>query len=167
MTTPDEAAAAEHPAAPLVTEQPQVSRETLLGREMAMISDQLKARDGEVKDLKSRYAQLQEQMLEIWEMNGTRYRDVDGRRVYTHTNRFPLYKEKPPEKGGGKYAAADAVAALKTIGRGAQVTPETVNWQTMRSILLELRKDEQPVPPELAEIVELGEALEIRVGAPK
>lgn len=167
MITPDEAAATETPTAEPVTAEPQVSRETLLGREMAMISDRLKAHDGEIKDLKSRYGQLQEEMLEIWEMNGTRYRDVDGRRVYTHTNRFPKYKEKPAEQGGGKYTAADAVAALKTIGRGAQVTPETVNWQTMRSILLELRKDEQAVPPELAEIVELGEALEIRVGAPK
>jgi len=166
MTTPDEAAAIEHgqvDTAEPPAEQP-ASIDTDKIRELAAVTDQLKAREGEVEDLKRRKRELSEQLLEVFELHGMDQLRVDGRKAYIHRPTFPLYHEKPVEEGGGRYTAADAVAALRAIGRGAQVQPETVNYQTMGAILREYRDAEQPVPEALAKIVELGEKPEVRVG---
>lgn len=170
MTTPDEAAAVEHdttaapdPAGPEVAPTIDVS----LIRELATVSDQLKAREGEVKDLKARKAELSAKIIETFELHGLDSIRVDGRNAYVHRPSFPVYREKPVEEGGGKYTAQDAVDALRAIGRGAQVQPETVNHQTMGAILREYRDAGQPVPEALAKVVELGESAEVRVGAPR
>lgn len=136
-------------------------------RELASVSDRLKANAGEETDLKRRKEELSEQLLGMFEMNGVRSLDVDRRRAYVFTGTYPKYRDRPAEEGGGKYGAADAVKALKAIGRGDAVTPETVNWNTMGSILREYRDAEQDPPPELAAIVELGEKPEVRVGKPR
>lgn len=166
MTTPDEAAATEHGAVDAV--QPPAEQapaiDLNLVRELAAVTDQLKAREGEVTDLKARKKELSEQLMEIFELHGLDDLRVDGRKAYVHRPTFPLYKEKPVEEGGGRYTAADAVKALRAIGRGAQVQPETVNYQTMGAILREFRDAEQPVPAALAKVVELGESAEVRVG---
>jgi hypothetical protein len=170
MTTPDEAAAIEHdgtgttdPAGPEVA----AAIDVTLIRELATVTDQLKGREGEVKDLKARKAELSAKIMETFELHGLDSIRVDGRNAYVHRPSFPKYKEKPVEEGGGKYTAQDAVEALRAIGRGAQVQPETVNHQTMGAILREFRDAEQPVPDELAKVVELVEGAEVRVGAPR
>ncbi|HET9144124.1 hypothetical protein [Actinophytocola sp.] len=166
MTTPDEAAAAPESTAPTTpqAEQPPTIDVAKI-RELATVTDQLKAHEGAVADLKARKKQLSEEILEVFELHGLEDMRVDGRKAYIHRPTFPLYKEKPVEEGGGRYTAADAVEALRAIGRGAQVQPETVNYQTMGAILREYRDAEQPVPEALAKVVELGENAEIRVGA--
>jgi hypothetical protein len=169
MTTPDEAAVVAYDDAPSPEpdpEQPPMIDVALI-RELAAITDQLKAREGEVKDLKARKIELSDKIMETFEMHGLDSLRVDGRNAYVHRPTFPRYKEKPVEQGGGKYTAEDAVAALRAIGRGPQVQPETVNYQTMGAILREYRDAKQPVPEELDKVVELGENAEIRVGAPR
>jgi hypothetical protein len=163
--TPDEAAAAEHDTVPPVppAEQPAAIDVTLI-RELAAVTDQLKAREGEVTDLKARKKQLSDEILEFFELHGLEDMRVDGRKAYVHRPTYPRYRDKPVEDGGGKYTAADAVEALRAIGRGAQVQPETVNYQTMGAILREFRDAGQPVPEALARVVELGEGAEVRVG---
>lgn len=165
MTTPDEAAAVEHgeQAAVQTAEQPPTIDVNLI-RELAVVTDQLKAHEGAVTDLKARKRQLSEEILEIFELHGLEDMRVDGRKAYIHRPTFPQYQDKPVAEGGGKYTAADAVEALKAIGRAAQVQPETVNYQTMGAILREFRDAEQPVPDALAKVVKLGEGAEIRVG---
>lgn len=166
MITPDEAAAVEHGDAPSpepVAEQP-AAIDVALIRELATITDQLKAREGEVKDLKARKAELSDQLMASFELHGVGSMQIDGRSAYIHRGTFPQYREKPVEEGGGEYTAQDAVEALRVIGRGAQIQPETVNHQTMGAILREYRDAEQPVPEVLAKVVELGEKPEVRVG---
>lgn len=164
--TPDEAAAtafvepAEDPEAENV---PQIDIAAI--RELAMVTDMLRAREGEVEDLKARKRVLSAQLLPAFELNGLDQMRVDGRPVYVFNATYPKYQEKPVSEGGGKYTAQDAVAALREIGRGAQVQPETVNYQTMGAILREYRDQNQPIPEALAKFVTLGEAPEVRVGA--
>jgi len=166
MTTPDEAAAVEHDAAQ--PSQPQAEQPTTINvaliRELATVTDQLKAHEGAVTDLKARKKQLSDEILEFFELHGLEDMRVDGRKAYIHRPTYPKYLDKPVEEGGGKYTAEDAVAALEAIGRGAQVKPRTVNYQTMGAILREYRDAEQPIPEPLAKVVELGEDAEIRVG---
>jgi hypothetical protein len=169
MTTPDEAAAVAYDDTPSLEpapERPPVIDVTLI-RELATITDQLKAREGEVKDLKERKARLSQELLAPFEMHGVGSMRVDGRNAYVHTSTYPRYHEKPVEEGGGRYTAKDAVKALRAIGRGAQVQPETVSHQTLAAILREYRDAELPVPDALAKVVELGEKPEVRVGAPR
>lgn len=165
MTTPDEAAA-EHGA--VDTAEPSAEQPAAIDvdkiRELAAVTDQLKAREGELEDLKRRKRQLSQELMEVFELHGMDQMRVDGRKAYIHRPTFPKYREKPVTEGGGKYTAADAVEALKAIGRAAQVQPETVNYQTMGAILREYRDAEQPVPAALAKVVELGESAEVRVG---
>lgn len=165
MTTPDDAAAAEHAVTPELEPAPEaVGIDVDLIRELATVTDQLKAREGEVKDLKARKAELSEKLLETFELHGMDSIRVDGRNAYVYTGTFPLYREKPVEEGGGRYTAQDAVEALRAIGRGAQVQPETVNHMTMGAILREYRDQNLPIPEVLAKVVELGEKPEVRVG---
>lgn len=165
-TTPDEAAAAtEMPGA-----RPEPAPEAApinpdLVRELAMVTDQLKAREGEVAELKARKRQLSDELLGTFELNGLDQMRVDGRLAYVHTPTYAVYLDKPADKGGGRYTAQDAVAVLREIGRGAQVTPETVNHQTMGAILREYRDQERPLPEALAKIVKLDEKPEVRVGS--
>jgi hypothetical protein len=166
-TTPDEAAAAiEMPDA-----QPEPAPEvapinTELVRELAMVTDQLKAREGEVAELKTRKRQLSEELLGTFELHGVDQLKVDGRLAYVHSPSYPVYLDKPADQGGGRYTAQDAVDVLREIGRGAQVQPETVNHQTMGAILREYRDAKTAIPEALAKIVKLEEKPEVRVRAP-
>lgn len=166
-TTPDEAAAAtEMPDA-----QPEAAPEAAaidpqLVRELALVTDMLKAREGEVKDLKERKRRLSDQLLGTFELHGVDQLKVDGRLAYVHSPSFPVYLDKPADQGGGRYTAKDAVAVLREIGRGAQVQPETVNHQTMGAILREYRDSKTALPEPLAKIVKLEETPEVRVRAP-
>lgn len=170
MTTPDEAAAVTFddatPTPEPTPEQPPAIDVSLI-RELAAITDQLKAREGEVKDLKARKTELSDQIMEIFELHGLDSVRVDGRTAYIHPRTFPVYRDKPVEEGGGKYTSKDVVAALRAIGRGAQVQPETVNHQTLGAILREYRDAEQEVPEALAAVVMLSESTEVRVGSPR
>jgi hypothetical protein len=167
-TTPDEAAA----ALQMPDAQPEPAPEVAalnpdLVRELASVTDMLKAREGEVKDLKERKRKLSEELLGTFELNGLDSVRVDGRLAYLHSPTYPVYLEKPADQGGGRYTAQDAVAVLRKIGRGAQVQPETVNHQTMGAILREYRDAKTALPEELAKIVRLEEAPEVRVRAPR
>lgn len=135
-----------------------------LARELARVQDAIKAREGEVADLKAREKQLSDLLLPQFQRSGSRTTEVDGRSVYIHAATYANYLEKAP---GEKYTAADAVAALRAIGRAHQIQPETVNYQTLGAILREYRDRDEDLPAVLAGIVELGEKPTVRVGAPK
>lgn len=135
-----------------------------LARELARVQDAIKAREGEVEDLKKREKELSALLLPQFQRAGSRRTEVDSRTVYIHSATYPNYLEKSP---GEKYTAADAVAVLRAIGRAHQIQPETVNYQTLGGILREYRDRDEDLPAALAEIVELGESPSVRVGAPK
>lgn len=135
-------------------------------RELAYVQDQIKARKGEMDDLKDREKELQGELLTAFELNGSDSIRVDGRACYIRTDTYPKYLDRDSEDGGGKYTAKDAVEVLRAIGREAQIQPETVNYQTLGAILREYRDNEEPLPEALAKIVELGEEPKVRVGAP-
>jgi hypothetical protein len=135
-----------------------------LARELARVQDAIRAREGEVADLKAREKQLSTLLLPQFQRSGSRTTEIDGRSVYIHAATYPKYLEKAP---GEKYTAADAVAALRAIGRAHQIQPETVNYQTLGAILREYRDRDEDLPAVLAGIVELGENPSVRVGAPK
>jgi hypothetical protein len=165
MITPDEAATGEvESEAEDAPEEAPPTINVSLVRELAAVTDMLKAREGEVEDLKRRKAQLSQQLLPAFEMNGVKNMQVDGRKAYVHTTTFPQYLEKPTEEGGGKYTARDVVDALRAIGRDAQIQPETVNHNTLGAILREYRDQDLPLPEALAKLVKLGERPEVRVG---
>lgn len=135
-----------------------------LARELARVQDAIKAREGEVADLKAREKQLSDLLLPQFQRSGGRTTEVDGRSVYVHAATYARYLEKAP---GERYTAADAVAVLRSLGRAHQVQPETVNYQTLGAILREYRDRDEELPAALADIVELGEKPSVRVGAPK
>jgi hypothetical protein len=170
-STPDEAAAsiATDEPAPSQPDSPEApaSIDTKLVRELALVTDQLKAREGEVAELKARKRELSEQLLGTFELHGMDQMRVAGRLAYVHRPSYARYLDKPADQGGGRYTPQDAVAVLRQIGRGAQVQPETVNHQTMGAILREYRDSKQPLPEALARIVELDEKPEVRIGAPR
>lgn len=136
-------------------------------KELASISDRLKALPGEEKDLKARRKELSEMLVEQFAENDVRTINVNGRTAYVHTTTSPKFLERPAGEGGGKYASEDALAAFREIGRDSQITPATVNWMTLGSVLREYRDDNEPLPTPLAKIVTLDENLEIRVRAPR
>lgn len=138
-----------------------------VGRELAQIADAITAHEGEIEGLKARKAELDAKMMKYFELAGDDALLVDGRRVYLHPRSYAQYREKPESEGGGRYGSADAVAILRKIGRAGNIKPESVLPQTMGAILREYRDDEKPIPPELAEIVELAEEYSVRVGAPR
>jgi hypothetical protein len=135
-------------------------------RELASITDRLKALDGEQKDLKARKLVLSDKLVEDFARNTVRTVNVNDRTAYVHTKTFPDYQDRPAEEGGGKYAAEDVIPVLRTLNRAHQITPETVNWMTMGAILREYRDLNEPVPAELARLVVLDSDMEIRVRAP-
>ncbi len=138
-----------------------------LVRELATVSDQIKAHEGTAKDLKSRRSQIVADLLELWERDDVRSAEVGGRKAFIHPRTFPVLRERPAEQGGGRYTNADVVAVLNRIGRGAAVSPPTVNHQTLGAILREYEESDTGMPPELAEVVELGSVSDIRVGPPR
>lgn len=151
----------------LVVEAPQpdvVGVDPRLARELAQIQDAIKAHEGTLEELKERQDQITKLLLPQFQLAGSRRTEVDGRTVYISSRTFPRYLEKAP---GEKYTAADAVAALRAIGRAHQIQPETVNYQTLGAILREYRDRDEELPAALLGIVELDEDLSVRVGAPK
>ena len=133
-------------------------------RELADIEDRLRIAEGSVTELKARREALSKELMGTFEILGYDEVVIDGRKVYLREDTYPNYRER---EDGTKFTAADAVEVLRTIGRGVQVSPETVNYQTMGSILREYRDAEQPVPPELDAVVKLDSKYSIRVGPPR
>jgi hypothetical protein len=145
----------------------QTPRHLVVARELAQISDSITVHKGEIEGLEARKAELDAELMKYFELAGDTQIAVDGRKVYLKPRTFPVYRERPAGDGGGKYGADDVVAALREIGRDADIKPPSVNHQTLGAILREYRDGEKPVPPALAAVVELGEEIKIAVGAPR
>jgi hypothetical protein len=145
----------------------QTPEHILIGRELAQINDAITAHEGEIEGLKKRKAELDAEIMKYFELAGDTALLVDGRRVYLKPRSFPQYKDRPESEGGGRYGSNDAVKVLRAIGRVGNIKPESVLPQTMGAILREYRDGEDPMPPELAAIVELGEEYSVKVGAPR
>jgi hypothetical protein len=142
-------------------------RHIVLARELAQISDSITAHKGEIDGLEARKAEIDAELMKYFEMAGDTQLSVDGRKVYLKPRTFPVYRERPAGDGGGKYTADDVVAALREIGRAADIKPPSVNHQTLGAILREYRDAEKPVPPALDAVVKLDEEIKIAVGAPR
>ena len=136
-------------------------------REYIALSDMLKAREGEVDALKERKKELMAGLLSAFELRGVSSIVVDGRSVYTRIPTRPRYRDRPADQGGGRFGPADAVAALRAIGRDDVIAPETVNYQTLGAILREFQDADGGIPEPLADVVELEDYPEVRVGAPR
>jgi len=145
----------------------QTPRHIVVARELAQISDSITAHEGEIEGLKVCKADLDAEIMQYFELAGDTQLAVDGRKVYLKPRTFPVYRERPADEGGGKYTADDVVAALRAIGRNADIKPPSVNHQTLGAILREYRDAEKPVPEALDAVVELGEELKVAVGAPR
>lgn len=138
-----------------------------LMRELISVSDQRKLAEGQVDDLEKREEELSEKLVEQFAANGVEKLTVDGRTLYTHTQTGASFKERSADEGGGRYAVGDLVPVFRKLGMGHHIKPETVNWQTISAILREYREAEEPVPAELARMVELKGSPQIRVRAPR
>jgi hypothetical protein len=137
------------------------------GRELAAISDSIKAHKGEIEGLEARAAELDKILKKYFELAGDTKFYVDGRAVYLKPRSFAVYCDRPAEDGGGKYGSADVVAAFREVGRTGDIKPPSVNPQTLGAILREYRDAEKPVPEALARVVKLDEEIKIAVGAPR
>jgi hypothetical protein len=135
-------------------------------RELAEISDSIKAHEGEIDGLKARHAALSKNLMGYFELAGDTQVAFDNRLAYVGSRSFPVYLERPASEGGGKYTGADVVEALREIGRAGDIKPPSINPQTLGAILREYRDAEKAVPEPLAKLVELGEEYSVKVGAP-
>lgn len=152
--------------------------DTALLRELASVSDQIKAKEGEVEGLKEHRRRLQEKVLDEFALNGVNKLTVDGRPIYTREERHARLLERPIEEGGGRYEYRDFVPVLRQLGFEGSITPENVHHKTLTAVLRELLEqaaeaaendtDEPPaLPPELAHMVELVSEIKVVVGAPR
>jgi hypothetical protein len=153
-------------AAPAEPDAVAVPDYIVAAREMAQISDQLKASKGAVAALEDRYKELSETVMAYYEMIGDTQLRFDGRLAHLRYDTFAKFHDKPVEEGGGKYTHRDVVEVLRAIDKSDSVQPETVHPGTLATILREYRDDDKPVPEALAALVELGERPKVVIGAP-
>lgn len=123
-----------------------------LMREIASIDDKITALEGEIKDLKKRRGELDGKLVEGFAANGVQNMKVGGRTFYVRSTSGARFLERPE---GGFYTYDDVIPVLRELGREELIKPETVNWQTLSSLLREYRDAKKPVPDALAKIVRL------------
>lgn len=121
--------------------------------------------DKRIDDVKAELAVLDEEretlakvLLLDFEQAGRSRDTIDGRTVYMHRDKRPVWKAKTDE---GKTDWPALVAAFREAGLDGFVTGEKVNWQQVRSYLNELADGD--LPPSLEGLVELDTEHSIRV----
>lgn len=133
-------------------------------RELDRVSKAIRANDEATDELKKLKAKLSDELLGTFTQVGQSTLAFDDRRAYIHTELVPEFEEKGD---GSKYGLKDLVEVFETLGREEQVTPKTVNYNTLRGVLREIRDGVIPMPPELAKMVKIGERPEVRTGVGK
>lgn len=133
-------------------------------RELDRVGKQIRANDESTEKLKELKAKLSDELLGIFAQVGESTLPFGDRRAYVHTELVPEFEVKPD---GTKYGLKDLVDVFEALGRDEQVTPKTVNYNTLRGVLREIRDGMIPMPPELNKIVKIGERPEVRVGVGK
>lgn len=133
-------------------------------RQLASVKDMLKAHKGVAADLEERQAKLQEKLLEAFISNGVQEIRVDGRLAYIGIPTFPAFLQR---EDGAFYDKTDVLPVLKALGYGSVIAAESINSNTFAKILRELVEQHGQLPEELAQMVELREYPEVRIGAPR
>lgn len=132
-------------------------------REIAQISQEVEDLKGRLDYLRERKQELENLLVEQFAAHGMTSVSVDGKTVYTQRNRHPEYLERPAAEGGGRYNARDLVAAFAALNRQAQISPPTINANTLGAVLREYADNDGALPPELADKVRLVTSMQIRV----
>lgn len=135
-------------------------------RELDRVSKMILANDQATEELKKLKKKLSDELLGTFAQVGESTLPFGERRAYIHTTLVPEFEEKP-DGDGTKYTLRDLVPVFQRLGREDQVTPATVNFQTLSGVLREIRDGVIPMPPELAAMVKIGEKAEVRVGVGK
>jgi hypothetical protein len=106
----------------------------------------------EIDTIKAEAAELERRLLPQFEQSGTERIAIDGRTVYVERKLWA----KP--KDGDKPAVCKA---LKRCRLGDYVE-ETFNTNSLSAYVRELDREERPLPPTLAAVLEVSEVYKLR-----
>lgn len=122
--------------------------------EFLTLTDQVSTVDTALSELKRRRA-LTEELLrtEFTQVGVSQLKATDGRVVYLSRQLWARAKD------GNKLAVT---AALRSMGAADLIT-ETFNTNSLSAYVREFDKNEQPIPEELAEVIDVAETYQLKV----
>lgn len=109
--------------------------------------------EGELDELKKELSRLETKLLEDFERAGVDSMRIDGMTVYPHRQLFANARDGDKER---------AVEALRACGLDDYVK-EQFNTQSLSAYVRELDELEEPLPPPLAEALDIHEKYTLRV----
>lgn len=117
----------------------------------------LRRREAELKaqmeSIKDEADGLQHELMEQFGQDGVSSINVDGVTVYLHRQLWAGAADGVPKD--------TVVEVLKSVGLGHFVT-ESFNVQTLSSYVRDLEREEEPLPDELADVINVREVYGIR-----
>lgn len=108
--------------------------------------------EAEVDSVKAEAAELEQRLLPQFEQSGMERVFIDGRTVYIERKLWARAKD------GDKHAVC---RALKRCRLGDYVE-ETFNTNSLSAYVRELDREERPLPPALAAVLEVSEVFKLR-----
>lgn len=124
---------------------------TLTGTQQIVAIDRIRKQlENSLNSLNETRSKVQEQLLTIWEADGTTKTTVDGRTVYIECQRWA----KP--KNGNRQAV---VKVLELLGMEEFVN---FNTQSLSSYVRNAPKEGYDIPPELDAVIEVSDVYKIK-----
>lgn len=132
---------------PVETDEPVPPTFQVALKEFVMLEKRRRDLEGELETVKTAATKVQGALLDMFADTGIQNAKCDGLTVYVRTDRF-VSRRKEVE-------SIAVCNALKAIGRGDMVNPD-YNAASLKSLVLEFLTSEQPVPPELESLLNIG-----------